>query len=202
MQLLWRVFRNQFLRLGFKSPNDAIRAKAEDVLDELSVIISRDDTENQTITTDVYYKPINMATTSLKKSDPAEDLYSNLLLLLWHRLSDSKKHKAYYLFSVLFSEEYYYENNVSLVKDAVRNNTLELLREGCRPNDKYDDNIVIYFLDEGEGKYFIVLLYNPVDWYEDRRILGIIPVKRNDYQMTQIFPLQKAPRRSNISTNI
>jgi hypothetical protein len=132
-----------------------------------------------------------MIPTKFKKSNPAEHLYTLLELALWDRLSDSKKHKAYYLFSVLYSEAYYFDNNVSLVRDAVRNNTLDLLREGCNPNDKYDDNIDIYFLDEGKGKFFIVLLFNPNNWYENRRILDIIPVKRNDYQMTQIYPLQK-----------
>jgi hypothetical protein len=135
-----------------------------------------------------------MIRTKLKKSDPAENLYTALELLLWNRLHKSKKHKAYYLFSILYSEAYYFDNNVSLVRDAVRNNTLDLLREGCKPNDKYDDNIVIYFLDEGMGKFFIVLLFNPHNWSEDRRILDIIPVKRNDYQMTQIFPLQKGKK--------
>jgi hypothetical protein len=48
-----------------------------------------------------------MIRTSLKKSDPAADLYTDLELLLWNRLHDSKKHKAYYLFSVLYSEAYY-----------------------------------------------------------------------------------------------
>jgi hypothetical protein len=151
----------------------------------------------------MYYKPINMATPKWNQFESTEKLYNDLVLALWDRLSDSKKHKAYYLFSVLFSEAYYLENNVSMVRDAVRNNTLNLIREGCHPDDKYDDNIVIYFLDEGKGQFFIVLLFKPHSYTEQDAVLDIIPVKRNDYEMTQIYPIQKVPKSnsSNLQRN-
>jgi hypothetical protein len=90
-----------------------------------------------------------------------------------------------------------------MVRDAVRNNTLNLIREGCHPDDKYDDNIVIYFLDEGKGQFFIVLLFKPHSYTEQDAVLDIIPVKRNDYEMTQIYPIQKVPKSnsSNLQRN-
>jgi hypothetical protein len=64
----------------------------------------------------MYYKPINMETPKWNQFESTEKLYTDLELALWDRLSDSKKHKAYYPFSVLFSEAYYLENNVSMVQ--------------------------------------------------------------------------------------
>ena len=85
-----------------------------------------------------------------------------LELALWDRLSNSKNHKAYYLFAVLFSEAYWLKDNVRMVRKAVRNNTLHHIKDKRHPDEQDDDNIDIYFLEEGNGKFFIVLLYNPL----------------------------------------
>jgi hypothetical protein len=122
-----------------------------------------------------------------------EDLYDRLELLLFDRLY-RKKHKAYYLFAVLFSEAWWLKDNVCMVRKAVRNNTLHLIKDKRHPDEQDDDHIDIYFLEEKDGKFNIVLLYNP--YYGDRKsvVLDIIPVKSKDYQMKLIHPAR--PRKS------
>jgi hypothetical protein len=116
-----------------------------------------------------------------------KDLHGRLELLLFDRLY-RKKHKAYYLFAVLFSEAWWLKDNVRMVRKAVRNNTLHLIKDKLHPDEQDDDNIDIYFLEEGNGKFNIVLLYNPCHRDGKSAVLDIIPVKSKDYQMTQIHP--------------
>ena len=109
-------------------------------------------------------------------------------------LYQSKKHKAYYLFSVLFSEGWWADDNVAIVKKAVRDHSLNLVWERRNPDDRDDDNIHIYFLENEKGKFSIILLLDPHCEGESLEILDIIPVKRNDYEMTRIYP-RPAKRR-------
>lgn len=141
-----------------------------------------------------------MVTTEWNPFDDAEDSYNGLLLALWNELCDSRKHKAYYLFSILYSEAYWLEKNVSLVREAVLHDTLDLLKEKCDPADQYDDNIAIYFWEDEKGKFFIVLVYVPQNG-EDlvESVLDIIPVKRNDYEMMQIYPVPVVPKIKNVN---
>ena len=117
-----------------------------------------------------------------------EYLYSVLLLALWNKLYKSKKHKAFYLFSVSFSDAYWLKDIVSIVRDAVENNALHLLRESCDPADKYEDSIWIYFLEDGRKQFFIVLIYKSLQKRDEDSLLDIIPVTTNNYQMMQIYP--------------
>jgi hypothetical protein len=78
-----------------------------------------------------------------------------------------------------------------MVKKAVLNHTLNLIWERRDPDERNDDNINIYFLENEKGKYFIVLIYDSVSNDESPKLLEMIPVKKNDYEMTQIFPFQK-----------
>ena len=118
----------------------------------------------------------------------ADDLYNRLVLAVPDNLLSSKKHKAYYLFTVLFSEGWWAEDNVAMVKEAVLNHSLNLIWERRNPVERDDDNIIIYFLEKENGKYFIVLVHDPVDYSEGPKLLDMIPVRRNDYGMTRIFP--------------
>lgn len=139
----------------------------------------------------MYYKPINMATPKWNQFKSIEDLYDRLEIAFRGRLSNSRKHKAYFLFSVLFSEAYWLEDNLTMVQEAVHSNTLDQITEKRHPDEQNDDNIDIYFLEDEKGQYFIVLVYN--QFYTERNddLLNIIPVKTKDYLMTQIYPLQE-----------
>lgn len=117
-----------------------------------------------------------------------EHLYLKLSLALKDNLFDSKKQKAYYLFTVLFSEGWWVEDNVEIVKEAVRNHSLNLVWERRDPDERDDDNIHIYFLENEKGKNFIVLVLDSIDPSKRPELLDMIPVKRNDYEMTRIYP--------------
>ncbi len=88
-----------------------------------------------------------------------------------------------------------------MVRKAVRNNTLNLIRDKCHPDEKDDDNIDIYFLEEEKGNslssYCIIRYMN-----RKSAVLDIIPVKRNDYEMTQIYPAKPAEICKNAHTNL
>jgi hypothetical protein len=132
-----------------------------------------------------------------------EHLYNKLYLALANDLNDlskSKKHKAYYLFTVLYSEGWWAENNMSKVKKAVLDHSLNLIWERRDPDDRNDDNIHIYFLENEKGKFFIILVHDPHDWSAEADRPEIIPVKRNDYGMTRIHPLPRPVRRK-LKTN-
>lgn len=133
--------------------------------------------------------------TKLNQFKITERLYEKLELVLCNELSKSKKHKAYYLFTVLFSEGWWVEDNVDKVRKAVYDHTLNLIWERRDPNERDDDNIIIYFLEKENGKYFIVLVHDRVQNYEGPDLLDMIPVKRNDYGMTRIFPRPRPVRR-------
>src|ERR1700712_2931891 len=120
--------------------------------------------------------------------ESTEFLYEDLELALWDDLQDSKNHKAYYLFSVLYSEGWWAENNVAMVKEAILNHSLHLIWERRHPDNHDDDNIDIYFLEDALGKYSIVLLHSSLTLVGEETVLDIIPVTRNDYEMTQIYP--------------
>lgn len=124
-----------------------------------------------------------------------EHLYIKLELAMAGDLYDSKKHKAYYLFTVLFSEGWWVEDNVAIVRKAVRDHSLNLIWERRDPAKKDDDNIHIYFLENEKGKHFIVLVRDPIDLTEGPELLCKIPVKRNDYEMTRIYPRPARPKR-------
>jgi len=132
-----------------------------------------------------------MATPKWNQFRSTEHLYDYLEIAFRGRLSNSRKHKAYFLFSVLFSKAYWLENSVSMVRNAVYNNTLYLIGNKRHPDKQDDDNIDIYFLEDEKGQFFIVLVYNPFHETRQLALLDIIPVKTNDYQMTQIYPPQK-----------
>jgi hypothetical protein len=123
-----------------------------------------------------------------------EYLYSVLLLALWNKLCKSKKHKAFYLFSVFFSDAYWLKDIVPIVRDAVENNTLHLVRENCDPADKYEDSILVYFLEDGTKQFFIVLVYKSLQKPDEDSLVDIIPVTNNNYQMMQIYPDPTQPR--------
>ena len=134
-------------------------------------------------------------TTKWNQFESKEDLYLPLKLALWDTSHQKKRHKAYFLFSVLFLKAWWLKNNLFMVRKAVRNNTLDQIREKRHPDVQDDDNIDIYFIDEGNGKFFIVLLYNPCHYHRGRSLLGIIPVRTNDYKMTKIYPLRAKTNR-------
>jgi hypothetical protein len=123
-----------------------------------------------------------------------EYLYSGLLLALWNKLCKSKKHKAFYLFSVYFSHAYWLKDIIPIVRDAVQNDTLHLVRENCDPADKYEDSILIYFLEDDMKQFFIVLVYKTLQKPDEDSLLDIIPVTTNNYQMMQIYPDPTQPR--------
>lgn len=138
--------------------------------------------------------------TDLDQFKITEDLYKILQLALQNDLSGSKKHKAYYLFTVLFSEGWWVEDNVDMIRTAVHDHTLNLIWERRNPDEKDDDNIIIYFLEKENGKYFIVLVHDPVEYSKRPKLLDIIPVRRNDYGMTRIYP-RPAPRKLKTAGN-
>jgi hypothetical protein len=138
--------------------------------------------------------------TKLNQFKITENLYQKLELVLGDELSKSKKHKAYYLFTVLFSEGWWVEDNVDKVRKAVRDHTLNLIWERRDPNERDDDNIIIYFLEKENGKYFIVLVHDRVHNHEGPGLLDMIPVKRNDFGMTCIYPRPR-PSRRKLKTN-
>jgi hypothetical protein len=133
-------------------------------------------------------------TLSPKQLKSLENLYDELELVMWDDLSNSKKHKAYYLFTVLFSEGWWAEDNVEMVKNAVLNHTLNLIWQRRDPDEINDDHINIYFLENEKGKYFIILVHDSVAEAESPKLLEMISVKRNDYEMTRIYP-RPAPRK-------
>ena len=135
-----------------------------------------------------------------KPLESTEYLYDKFELAVRHALTGSKKHKVYYLFTVLFSEGWWVEDNVDIVRKAVHDHSLNLIWERRNPDEKDDDNIIIYFLQKENGKYFIVLVHDPVDSYEGPDLLDMIPVKRNDYGMTRIYPRPRPVRRK-LKTN-
>jgi hypothetical protein len=121
--------------------------------------------------------------------ESTEDLYDHLELALWDDLHDSKNHKAYYLFSVLYSDGWWLENNVARVRKAVLDHTLNLIWERRHPDNHDDDNIDIFFLEDKKGKCSIVLLHSSLTLLGEETVLDMIPVNRKDYEMTQIYPL-------------
>ena len=133
--------------------------------------------------------------TKLNQSKITEHLYNKLEFALRDELSKSGKYKAYYLFTVLFSEGWWVEDNVDKVRKAVYDHTLNLIWERRDPNERDDDNIIIYFLEKENGKSFIVLVYDSADYSKGPDLLDIIPVKRNDYGMTRIYPRPRPARR-------
>jgi hypothetical protein len=128
--------------------------------------------------------------------ESTEGLYDNLELALWDELYGSKKHKAYYLFSVLYSEGWWAENNVEMIREAILNHSLHLIWERRHPDNHDDDNIDIYFLEDAQGKSSIVLLHSSLTLVGEETVLDIIPVNRRDYEMTQIYPAPLKPPKS------
>ena len=129
------------------------------------------------------------------QDETLEHLYNKLCLAVPERLINSKKHKAYYLFTVLYSEGWWAENNMSKVKRAVLDHSLNLIWERRDPDQRDDDNIHIYFLENENGKFFIILVHDPLDSCAEADLPEIIPVKRNDYGMTRIYPRPRPARR-------
>ena len=138
-------------------------------------------------------------TTKRNQFETLEHLYNKLYLALGNDLNNSKQHKAYYLFTVLFSEGWWAEDNVDMVRKAVHEHSLNLIWERRNPDERDDDNIHIYFLEKENGKYFIVLVFDSIDFTKGPDLLDIIPVKRNDYGMTRIY-LRPRPARRKLKT--
>ena len=127
--------------------------------------------------------------------ESTEFLYDHLELALWDDLYGSKNHTAYYLFSVLYSEGWWAENNVEMIREAILNHSLHLIWERRHPDNHDDDNIDIYFLEDAQGKCSIVLLHSSLTMVGEETVLDIIPVNRHDYEMTQIYPAPAKPTK-------